>query len=764
MRAVALFFVVLAQLSLSSCSPEAPDKARYGQLLGRTPRAADATVREAPPTIEQTLRAIADALPTHPYLGSVRRDALRARLESLPPNAPPYVRVRLLVPLGLSELEQGDAQRAVALLEEARRLTPPEVQMAASVEMHTAIAWMRLAELRNCIARHTSESCIAPIRGAGQHIFPRGSEAALAGYRRVIAHPASPEPVKLTARWLLNISSMALGRWPDGVEPELRIPLEAYGAEPFERFTNIAGEIGLNRLSHAGGAVADDFDGDGDLDVVTSSWDVTARLYYYRNNGDGSFTERGVAAGLSEQLGGLNIEHADYDGDGRLDLLVLRGAWLGPEGEHPNSLLRNVGGGRFVDVTQKVGLAGAHHPTQAAAFGDYDNDGDLDLYVANESVDGDVRHSQLFRNDGATFTDVASAAGVTNGGFAKAAAWGDYDEDDDLDLFVANLEGANRLYRNNGDGTFTDVAETAGVTAPKDAFPAWWWDFDNDGHLDLMSWHGFVQSPGSRPVPPVWVVAADRLGLPHDGQHPRLYKGDGRGGFTDVTARVGLDRVFLVMGSNLGDLDNDGWLDAYLGTGYPGYDGLMPNVALHNLAGARFADVSATSGLSHLQKGHGVAFADFDHDGDQDVFAEMGGAFAGDAFMDAMFENPGFGHAWIVVEAVGTKSNRSAFGARIRVDVTEDGKPRSIYRVVDNGGSFGGNPLRQHIGLGAAEKVDALEIYWPATKIRQRFAGLTVNQSIRVVEGAKAFERRPYIHAPFKREAGHAHPPHHHPK
>ncbi len=745
---------------LVGCSGEPPEKDPYKRLLkpAETAKVADAGVRSGAQKMADELRRIAAGVATHPYFGTSMRDAAEKRIEALPPQAGGQERVRLLVPLALTELSLGDEERAVALMERARQITPPHVGMAANVAFHGGVAWLRLGEVRNCRDRHTPESCIAPIRGGGLHLDKRGSEGAIDAFSRVIAHPASSREMRLAARWLLNIAAMTLDRWPAGVAVELRVPPEAFGTAPFPRLENISATLGVDRNSLAGGAIADDFDGDGDLDLVVSSWDLRARIYYYRNDG-GRFVERGVPAGLADTLGGLNMEHADYDGDGDLDLFVLRGAWLMTEGEHPNSLLQNRGDGTFVDVTIEAGLL-SRNPTQTAAFGDYDNDGDLDLYVGNESAPERPRASELFRNDGdGTFTNVTRAAGVENLRFAKGVAWGDIDEDDDLDLYVSNLGEPNRLYRNDG-GTFTDIAPTLGVTEPSGGFPAWFWDFDNDGHLDIAAWHGYAWLPGARPAPPLWWVAADALRLPHDGELPKLYQGDGRGGFTDVTRQAGLDRVYLVMGSNWGDLDNDGWPDVYLGTGYPGYEGLMPNVALHNQGGRSFADVSASAGMSHLQKGHGVAFADFDQDGDQDVFAELGGAFLGDTFMDALFENPGMGNSWLIVELEGRTSNRFGMGARIRADIVEGDLRRSVHRVVDNGGTFGGNPMRQHLGLGKAARVERLEIYWPTSKTRQRFDAVGVNQRVRVVEGAAKLEMRPYKATPFVKSK----PAHHHPK
>jgi len=406
---------------------------------------------------------------------------------------------------------------------------------------------------------------------------------------------------------------------------------------------------------------------------------------------------------------------------------VIRGAWLGAAGRHPDSLIRNNGNGTFTDVTFAAGLGRAHWPSQTACWGDYDNDGDLDLFVGNETGPTLRSPCELFRNEGnGTFTEVAAEAGVENFRFTKGAVWGDYDNDRLPDLYVSNLGEENRLYRNEGNGKFTDVAPRLGVTHPVRSFPVWFWDFNNDGALDI-----FVSSYW----PPVHHSAASYMGLPHGAELARLYVGDGRGGFREAAAEMGLRRVTLPMGSNHGDLDNDGWLDFYLGTGYPGYEGLVPNVMYRNRGGKGFADVTTAGGFGHLQKGHAVAFADLDEDGDQDVFEQMGGAYAGDAFRNVLFENPGFGNHWLKVKLIGKTSNRSAIGARVRVEIAEGGARRSIYRHVGSGGSFGANPLRREIGLAKAGRVERLEVFWPTTGATQVFETIPADQSIEITEG-----------------------------
>ena len=177
----------------------------------------------------------------------------------------------------------------------------------------------------------------------------------------------------------------------------------------------------------------------------------------------------------------------------------------------------------------------------------------------------------------------------------------------------------------------------------------------------------------------------------------------------------------------------------------------MPNVMYRNQGGKAFADVTTNGGFGHLQKGHGVSFADLDGDGDQDVIVKMGGAYRGDGYGIALFENPGFGNHWIKVRLVGVRSNRSAIGARIRADITEGGVQRSIYRTVGTGGSFGCNPLRQEIGIGKATKIDVLEISWPTSKTKQTFRDVEADRFVEITEGRDQLRPLELKRIPFHR-------------
>ncbi len=728
----------------------APSK---GQNAAGQNRATAATpTRVTPPTsghqkMVALLREIRHrASDEHPYLGDRASRTLKADLAALPADAPAARRWRLHGRLATSELNLGREQSAILHFSKAYDLLP-HVRDALSPDeanrfiFERGVAYMRVGETQNCCNRFTPESCVLPIRGQGIHTEKGASKQAIEYFTEVLAESPPNSRLHLGARWLLNIAYMTIGAHPDGVPAAYRISPKAFESdEPFPRFINIAPRVGLDTFSLSGGAVADDFDNDGYLDLVVSTWDTAGQIRFFRNQGNGMFSDRTEAAGLAGITGGLNLVQADYNNDGNVDFLVLRGAWLVQWGKHPNSLLRNNGDGTFTDVTFEAGLGKVHYPTQTASWADYDNDGDLDLYVGNEALLGLPAPSQLFRNNGdGTFTDVARQAGVTNDRFAKAVVWGDYDADRLPDIYVSNQgapkrRGPNRLYRNQGDGTFVNVAPELGVTGPEESFPAWFWDFANDGVPDL-----YVSAYSAT----IGDLAAAYLGFRFEKTKlARLYRGDGRGGFEDVAVERNLMRPNAPMGANFGDVDNDGYLDFYLGTGYENYSGLMPNVMYRNREGKSFADVTTAGGFGHLQKGHAVVFADFDNDGDQDIFEQMGGAFAGDRFKDSLYENPGFGNRWITVELVSVQTNRSAIGARIRVEVVEDGKRRSIYKHVNSGGSFGANPLRQTIGLGQAENIHLLEVYWPTSNQTQSFRDAPLDRHVRIVESQEGYTTR----------------------
>jgi hypothetical protein len=226
-----------------------------------------------------------------------------------------------------------------------------------------------------------------------------------------------------------------------------------------------------------------------------------------------------------------------------------------------------------------------------------------------------------------------------------------------------------------------------------------------------------------------------------------LYRNNHDGTFTDVSGQVGLNKILQPMGCNFGDLDNDGWLDFYLGTGNPSYEVIIPNRMFRNAEGRSFQDVTTAGGFGHLQKGHGIAFGDLDDDGDQDVYAVMGGAFTGDVAHNALFENPGNANHFVKLKLEGTKSNRAAIGARVQVTVATANGTREIYSTVSSGTSFGSSSFRRELGLGRAVAIQAIQILWPSGD-KQRFEDVAMDRFYRVREGQPALEPLPLT--PFK--------------
>ncbi len=647
-------------------------------------------------------------------------------------NARPYDWIEAHFVKGQLHAYVGDMPRAIAEWQAAYQYAisnlPP---MLPILEEALGIGYLHQSEMENDIYHHPGGRCLFPMPPGLRYQRTESSEKAVQHFLKFLEQ----NPDDIEVKWLLNVAEMTLGNYPDGVPARyLMAPSLFSSAESVGRFTDVAPEAGLNLFAMSSGVLVDDFDNDGLLDVATTSLQACTPMHFFHNNGDGTFTDRAAAAGLSRQLGGLNLVETDYNNDGCPDILVLRGAW--EKAPQRNSLLRNNCDGTFTDVTARSGLGIPAGNSQAAAWADINNDGLLDLFIVNER-----EPSRLYLNKGdGTFQDISHAAGIDRGEFSKGVAAVDYDGDGYVDFYVSNINNArNFLYHNNGDLTFTEVAEKAGVPGTGRSFATWFFDYDNDGLPDLFVTSYFMSIEES---------VKTYLGLPHNAGTLKLYRNLGNGAFRDVTAETGLDRVFMPMGANFGDIDNDGYLDIYLGTGSPSYASLLPNVMLRNREGKSFADVTASSGTGELHKGHGIAFADLDNDGDEDILTSIGGATPGDSHTFRLFENPGNGNDWIVMRLVGVKANRPGIGARIKVTVANPGRaPRAIYRTVGSQSSFGGSPLRQHIGLGHSAEILKIEIWWPGDPAPQTFSNVAKNQFIEIKQFAPRYARldyRPY--------------------
>lgn len=601
-----------------------------------------------------------------------------------------------------------------------------------------ALAYLRLGEQQNCINTHTSASCVLPIQGEGIYKMPSGSENAIKIYERILA----TYPDDLQSRWLLNLAYMTLGKWPKSVPKAQLIPESVFKSKGNIRFNDVAIPLGLDARGISGGVCLDDFDNDGFIDVFVTSYGLLDQCRFFKNKGDGSFVERTKEANLSGIVSGLNTIQADYDNDGDRDILLLRGAWL-VGGNHPNSLLRNNGDGTFTDVTIEAGLL-SFCPTQAADWADFDGDGWLDLFIANETQNPNRPNPcEFYRNNGdGTFSNIAPQLRMDFIGFFKAATWGDINNDQRPDLYISNLYGDNKLLVNRGgtspaDWKFEDIAKKTGTVGSKHTFPSFFFDYDNDGKDDIFCSDFTVdlQDPGPRPY------ILEVLGKQPKGDWLCLYRNQGNESFVNMNRQAGLNSITYAMGNSFGDLDNDGWPDIYLGTGKPDLSSLIPNRMFHNLNGQRFEDISM-NGFGQIQKGHGVAFGDLDNDGDQDIYVVVGGAFEGDLSNNILLANPGNKNHWITIFCEGKTANRDAVGAKIKVTtIQKNGTKRAIWSTVGTGGSFGGSSLRQEMGLGEATAIESIEVTWPKPGLPVSvFTNVPMDGFVKLVEGATTVE------------------------
>jgi len=662
---------------------------------------------------------------------------------------------------GQALLRSGDVDQAIDVFQSFHdffeaRIVPDRDIILSELKKQLAIAYLRKGELDNCLINHNNESCIIPISKKAEHIDTLGSSTAVKYLNELLER----DPFNFEIRYLLNIAYMTLGKYPEGVPVEFRIPEEYFLQSEFPKFRDVASDLGVDVDGMSGGICIDDFNNDGYLDMVVSAWGPDDQIRYFENNGKGGFNDMTAYTGLVGVTGGLNLKHADYNNDGYIDFIILRGAWLENHGKIPNSLIRNNGDGTFTDVSIETGIY-SEHPTQTAIWADFNLDGWVDIFIANESTPNGKNQCELFiNNSGRTFTDVAMVAGISETGFFKGVASGDVNNDGYEDIYISNFNGENLLYINSADEknlSFRLAGDDVGVSEPLQSFSTWIFDFNNDGLEDI-----FVSGYSSEATSPPNMLMAN-IFFPYDDalkvRRPKLYKNNGDGTFTDVAYDLGLTEPVTTMGCNFGDLDNDGFLDFYLATGDPSFLSIVPNKMYRNNRGKGFEDITYSGGFGHIQKGHAVGFGDLDMDGDQDIYAVMGGAYEGDNYQNILFENPvGNTNNWINISLEGKTSNRSAIGARIVLTIEEDGNERKIFHTVGTGASFGGNSLLAEIGIGKANAIKKLEVHWPTqNKSVSGFQDVQINRSIKIVEGQNEIEELKLNKASFMKGQHHVH-------
>ncbi len=654
-------------------------------------------------------------------------------------DASPESRLSLKLKLADQLVQAGNTEEGIILAEEIYNEIKSDWTKGAfmqEVKKLLAIANLRLGEQKNCVLNHTAASCIFPIQKEGFYSIQNPTRKAIKLYTELIEQ----DNTDLLSRWLLNIGYMTLGLYPDSVPKSYYIDCNTLDSEyKVDKFKDLAPSLGLDLVGLSGSTCTDDFDNDGDLDVFFSRQGVNTICRYFTNNADGTFSDKSMEAGLDGEIMGKTCIHGDFNNDGFTDIFVCRGSWqLQTDNYPPSSLLKNNGNGTFDDVTIESGLL-FFHPASSATWADFDNDGRLDLFVAVETQDfnGVIKESykcKLFHNNGdGTFTDIAKESGTDATLFVKGVVSGDYNNDGWMDIYMSCLNGSPVLLKNNGIGengklSFINATKEAKIDGPYHGFSCFFFDFNNDGWLDIFAPSFDIQANSDIP--------REYLGLPVKGTLPKLYMNMKNGTFTDVAKAMNIQRMIFTMGLNYGDIDNDGFQDIYAGTGFLDYKFLFPNLMFRNNEGKGFQDVTNSSGTGHLQKGHGIGFWDADNDGDQDIFEVMGGGYSGDIYQNVFYENPGNDNKWVTLKLEGKKSNRSAIGSKIKITVTTENGEQDIYNYVSTGGSFGASSLQLETGLGNAKAIKQIEVFW-ASGNKQIFKNAELNMIYKIVEGEK---------------------------
>jgi hypothetical protein len=439
-----------------------------------------------------------------------------------------------------------------------------------------------------------------------------------------------------------------------------------------------------------------DFNNDGLLDLYVSCNRTGANLLY-RNDGNGVFAKIITGPIVNAGVGSVGASWADLDNDGLIDLFVSR------QSGGPGLLFQQQVDGTFTQTSLPLGLS------FGAAWTDYDNDGFVDLLV------GDLTQNILWHNDGEGHLVPVTNTPVVTAGYRPNVTWVDYDQDGDLDVFVTTGgttgAGTGRLYRNDGHGVFTPVATGQLPELTSNSTGAAWGDYDNDGFPDVF---------------------VCRLNNSFEQTLPSfLFHNNGDGTFTQIQRSPFTNDVGYAVSCSWGDYDNDGWLDLIVSN----YGNGGRNRLYHNNGDGTFTRILSGSVANDLGNSSGAIWGDYDRDGFLDLFIANGTESSGER-NDFLYHNDGNSNAWFSVKCVGTVSNRSAIGAKVRVKATIGGKTFWQLREINTGDGWSNPPLEVHFGLGNATNVETLRIEWPSGTV-QEFQNVAAKQFLTVTEPAR---------------------------
>jgi len=615
-------------------------------------------------------------------------------------------------------LELGEEQKAIDIYNDLLGKTKGNLDQRQAILKDLAITYLRLGERMNCIHMRNAESCIYPISKEAVHHDKTGSEKAIEVYKMLLMD----NPGDLESRWLLNIAYMTTGGYPQQVPPQYLLKVENDDSlHTIKPFVDVAANVGLNYKCQAGGNIVDDFNNDGYPDIVLSSWSLEEPMKFYGNNGNGTFTDRSDSSGLGYLTGGLNMMQTDYNNDGWDDLFVTY--W------GQNRLYRNLQGKRFEDVTAAAHLKqNRTRYNTGCAFVDIDRDGKLDLFVANYlkfdphttprpgaspycyyrgiAVNCGPRglpfdRNLLYRNNGdGTFVDISEPSGIAEpfGHYSLGVLTADFNSDGLPDIYVACDQTPSLLYINKGQNKFEEEGVLRGVA------------FDQNGKA--MSGMGVAAGDYLATGPP----SIFRTNF--SDEYETLYRNRGDGNFDDVSlaSGLGLNTRYVGWGTGFFDFNNDGWPDLFLvnGHAFPEVDNLHIDIhykdraiLYQNTGDGQFRDISGRAGSSIFEKhsSRGAAFGDIDNDGNVEIA------------INNQNEPPSLlkqtsrpADQWIILKLVGTRSNRSAIGARVELAA---GGHRQTQEVRSGGSYLSQSDLRLHFGLGNSSVADRIEIRWP---------------------------------------------------